>query len=646
MRLTVFGSSRRARVGSVVAAALVMTAVAAVAMLAPRSIRSAGGAVKPSASDYKTLPVYFEQNRGQTDPRVQFLSRGPGYTVFLTGHSTVLALRKIAAAPATRKAKAGERGTQDVKVTTASVWMNLLGARSDAQVEGIDPLPGRVNYFIGNDSTKWHTDIPTYARVKYRSVYPGIDLIYHGSPQALEYDLIAAPGADPGAIRIELQGADQTRVDAAGDLVIGTAAGDLTMRKPRVYQDTAAGARRAVDARYRVTAAGGKRTVELALAEHDSRLPLVIDPEIVYSTYLGGTGDRSGPIQGFPQLPPQISSLSFSDAAIDLKLGPGNTVYVAGLAYSSNFPTTPGSFQSTNQATPNTTPNGFVAKFDTTKSGAGSLIYSTYLGGKGCSSNPPCKTGADGDQATAVAVDTSGDAYVGGLTYSSNFPNPNCGAFGTGNNQNAANNNNGFVAELNPTGSSLIYSCFVHGGDDAEVSGIAIKPGCASNCAAYAVGSTRSKAGDYVVTASAFQTTQPDTHNNSSGYVQVIAGDHKSLLYSTFLGGTGTSSGGDALTRDAVDASGAVSLTGTTYSGDFPTVNAFQSSNMAVGQQCAKRGSGPARPGQEWHGIASILDLPGRQWPFFLRAHFRRCRCGNRAGFRQRHLCGRRCVFA
>ena len=101
-----------------------------------------------------------------------------------------------------------------VKVTTASVWMNLSGARADAEVEGIDPLPGRVNYFIGNDSTKWHTDIPTYARVKYRSVYPGIDLIYYGTPQALEYDLIAHPGADPGAIRIELQGADQTRLES------------------------------------------------------------------------------------------------------------------------------------------------------------------------------------------------------------------------------------------------------------------------------------------------------------------------------------------------------------------------------------------------------------------------------------------------
>src|SRR5207244_3898621 len=131
-------------------------------------------------------------------------------------------------------------------------------------------------------------------------VDPGIDLVYYGTPQALEYDLIAAPGADPSAIRIELQGADKTRLSAAGDLVISTAAGDLTMRKPRVYQDSAGGGRRLVNASYRVSGAGSKRTVALALAEHDSRLPLVIDPELVYSTYLGGKGDRSGPIQGFP----------------------------------------------------------------------------------------------------------------------------------------------------------------------------------------------------------------------------------------------------------------------------------------------------------------------------------------------------------
>jgi hypothetical protein len=533
-----------------------------------------------STQDYKALPVYFEQNRGQTDARVRFLSRGPGYTVFLTGHGTVLALRQAVAEPAASGSKAA-RHPENVKLKTAAVWINLAQAKPDAQVEGIDPLPGRVNYFIGKDPAKWHTDIPTYARVKYRSVYPGIDLVYYGTPQALEYDLIAAPGADPGAIRFEVQGAEGSRIDAAGNLILSTAAGDLIMRRPRVYQQTAFGARHPIRASYVASVPdGGKRVITLALAGHDPRLPLVIDPEIVYSTYWGGKGDRSGPIQGFPTLPGQLTSLKFSDGAISLALGPGNTVFTTGIAYSSDFPATPGSFQSTNQATPNTTPNGFVAKFDPGKSGAASLIYSTYLGGSGCSTTPPCTPGHDGDQGTGIAVDSSGNAYVGGLTYSLDFPNPNCGAFGTGNNRSPEDNNNGFVAELNPTGSNLVFSCFVHGSDDAAVTGVAIKPGCASNCDVFAAGNTRAAAGDYEVTAGAFQGTNPDTHKNSSGYVQVIAGGGKSLLYSSFLGGTGTDTGGESLTRIAVDGSGRLYVTGATFSSDYPTKNAFQSSNL------------------------------------------------------------------
>jgi len=584
-----------ARLGLVAAGLLVVTAITAATAIALRAHRTAvnsnvdSASAVPATQDYKTLPAYFEQNRGQTDPRVRYLSHGPNYTVFLTGQGTVFALRKIttSARPAQSGQSGAKRHGDEVKVTTASVWINLAGARPDTQVEGIDPLPGRVNYFIGNDSTKWHTDIPTYARVKYHSVYPGIDLVYYGTPRALEYDLIAAPGADPGAIRIELQGVDQTRLDPSGDLVISTAAGDLTMRRPRVYQDTAPGERRVIDAHYLVTAAAGKRTVALALAEHDSHLPLVIDPEIAYSTYLGGNGDRSGPIQGFPSIPSQITDFQFSDAGIGLALGPGNTVYVTGLAYSSNFPSTPGAYQTVNQATPNTTPNGFVAKFDTTKSGAASLIYSTYLGGKGCST-APCTPGHDGDQGTGVAVDTTGDAYVSGLTYSKNFPNSHCGSFGIGNNAAEVDVNNGFVAELNPSGTGLVYSCFIHGSNGAPASAVAINLACttAPNCAAYVVGNTTSQAitagkADFPI-LNAYQPTNPDTFGNSAGYVTVVNGGGGSLMYSSFLGGTGTSNGGESLARIAVDTSGRLYVTGASFSSNYPTIKAFQSSNLGL----------------------------------------------------------------
>jgi hypothetical protein len=604
MRPTAFdsNSAQRAHKGSVFAAVVAMAALAAVAAafaLRPRlTANSAASATASRAStpDYKTLPVYFEQNRGQTDPRVQYLSHGPGYTVFLTRQGTVLALRKVTASPGTAQHPRAEGQNKiQTKLTTASVWINLAGARPAAQVEGIDPLPGRVNYFIGNNPSQWHTGIPTYARVKYQSVYPGIDLVYYGTRQALEYDLIAAPGADPGVIRLEIEGAENTRLDSAGNLVIGTAAGDLTMRSPRVYQDTASGERRTIAGHYVISTPVGsrdKRNVTLALAEHDPQRALVIDPELVYSTYIGGNGDRSGPIQGFASLPSQLTSLKFSDAAISLALGPGNSVFVTGLAYSSDFPATPGAFQSTNQATPNTTPNGFVAKFDTTKAGANSLVYSTYLGGKGCSTLP-CTPGHDGDQGTGIAVDTAGNAYVSGLTYSTDFPNPSCGSFGKGNNQGAPDINNGFAAELNTSGSGLIYSCFIHGSDGAPASDVAIKRGCSSNCTAYIVGNTTSDATtggkpDFPI-LNAFQPTNPDTNSNSSGYVTVINGGGSSLMYSSFLGGSGTPTGGESLTRIAVDTTGRAYITGASYSSNYPTKNAFQSSNngFAIGVQNA-----------------------------------------------------------
>jgi hypothetical protein len=576
---------------------------------AQRSIRAGVGArlsAPPSRADYAHLPVFFERNDGQTDSKVRFLSHGPGYELFLTSNEAVLALRKVLDDNQPQPSPGTRSGHRPIRFMTASLWINLAGANSNPTVEGIDPLPGRVNYLIGNDQDQWHRDIPTYARVRYRSVYPGIDLIYYGSPQALEYDLVAAPGANPNAVRIALQGADKTRFDSAGNLVISTAAGDLTMRKPRVYQQDTDGERRIVDARYAMDSGAshtGLRTVAVQVAAYDRRLPLVIDPELVYSSYLGGFGDRSGDPQGFPILPPGTPNGTlppFSDAAIDLDLGPRNTVFIAGLAYSSKFPTTHGVLQPADRSS-STTPNGFVAKFDATKIGPASLVYSTYLGGRGCDT-APCAPGHDGDQANGVAVDGSGDAYVAGLTYSLDFPNAGlCGLFGLGLVQEGGlgDKNNGFVAELKPAGNALVYSCFIHGRKGAPVSGIAIRPGCKtpgkSGCEAYVVGNTTSNSTtDEFPIVNGYQTSNPDKTGNSSGYVTVVAPNGKSLIYSTFLGGSsnpaanGGRGAGEALTRIAVSSCPATKkacpayVTGGSFSPDYPRVKAFQSTNKAA----------------------------------------------------------------
>ncbi len=592
-----------------IATVLIISGLAALFVAkAHRGIGAGAGAslsAPPSRADYAQLPVFFERNEGQTDSKVRFMSHGPGYELFLTSHEAVLALRKALDDEQPQPSRVTRQYHRPTRFKTASIWIHLAGANSNPTVEGIDPLPGRVNYLLGNDQNQWHRDIPTYARVRYRSVYPGIDLIYYGTPQALEYDLVAAPGANPGAVRIVLQGADKTWFDSAGNLVISTAAGDLTMRKPRVYQQDTDGGRRIVDARYAMDFGAshtGLRTVAVQVAAYDRRLPLVIDPELVYSSYLGGSGDRSGDPQGFPILPPGTPSETlppFSDVAIDLDLGPGNTVFVAGLAYSSKFPTTPGVLQPTDRSS-STTPNGFVAKFDATKIGPASLVYSTYLGGRGCDT-APCAPGHDGDQANGVAVDGNGDAYVAGLTYSINFPNAGlCGSFGLGLVQEGGlgDKNNGFVAELKPAGNGLVYSCFIHGRKGSPASGIAIRPGCKtpgkSGCEAYVVGNTTSNSTDEFPIVNGYQSSNPDKTGNSSGYVTVVAPNGTSLIYSTFLGGSGNPAAnggggaGEALTRIAVSSCPATVkacpayITGGSFSPDYPLVNAFQSTNKAA----------------------------------------------------------------
>ncbi len=449
---------------------------------------------------YGKLPISFEANRGQTDSRVDFLSRGSNYSLFLTSTEAVAVLRN------------GTSGDSSV------LRMELVGGNPRPSVEGQEPRSGRSNYFIGNDPAQWHTGVPSFARVKYGDVWPGIDLVYHGSQRQLEYDFIVAPHADPEPIRLSFQGTREMRVDGNGDLVLQLSGGELRNRKPVAYQEID-GVKSIVSASYVIDSGN---TVAFRLGAYDPAVALVIDPTVVYSTYLGGSG---------------------YDNAFGIAVDAAGNAYVTGFTRSTDFPTTAGAFQTTNPGV-----IAFVTKLNPAGSG---LVYSTYLGG---------------GTADAITVDAAGNAYVAGRTDSTDFPTT-AGAFQTTNAGITA-----FVTKLNPAGSGLLYSTYLGGSGDDSASGIAVD--AAGN--AYVTGFTLST--DFPTTAGAFQTVNPGGVSGVSAFVTKLNPAGSGLLYSTYLGGSSTQSG---LTQSgngiALGAAGNAYVTGYTVSTNFPTTaGAFQ----------------------------------------------------------------------
>src|SRR5882724_9099407 len=242
------------------------------------------------SESYGKLPLQFEANRGQTDKAVRFLSRGAGYSLYLTSDEAVLVLTKPNA-----DAKRDVRGTQarpDAKAPVKSVAlrMSLVGAARKPLVSGLDELPGKANYFIGKDPAKWRTDVPTYAKVHYQNVYPGIVLVYYGNQRQLEYDFVVAPGADPEKIVLGFQGAERLQINAEGELVLHAAGGAIHQRVPVIYQEID-GVRTKIEGRYVLKDA---HRVGFQVAAYDQSRSLVIDPTLLYSTYLGGSDGESG----------------------------------------------------------------------------------------------------------------------------------------------------------------------------------------------------------------------------------------------------------------------------------------------------------------------------------------------------------------
>ena len=469
------------------------------------------------AEAYGKLPLRFEANRGETDRGVKFIARGSRYTLLLTPNEADLVLSKTSAKAKPQDA-IPDRASRQAAVSTTVVRIKLAGGNPQAQVSAANELPGKTNYLIGSDSSKWLTNVPSYARVQAHDVYPGIDVAYYGNGMEMEEDFVVAPGGDPKAIALEVSGAKKVSVNPQGELVLAGSDGDLYLRKPTVYQ-TIAGARREIQGRYQLR---GENRVGFDVGQYDASQPLVIDPVLSYSTYLGGSG---------------------FDGAADIAVDSSGNVYVTGTAYSTNFTgVNSSSFQPTYGG--GAFGDAFVTKLNADGT---ALIYSTYLGGSG------------DDGASGIAVDAAGNAYVSGGTRSTNFP-----GIGPTSIQSVYDGfADGFVAKLNATGTALLYSTYMGGADvsGSESSAQAIAVDSSGN--AYVTGSTDSTSFPGV-TSSSFQSS-PSQFGDA--FVAKINPSGTALVYSSYLGGNG---GNDQANRIAVDTSGNAYVAGYTDSTNFP----------------------------------------------------------------------------
>jgi hypothetical protein len=385
---------------------------------------------------YGKLPLSFEANVGQTDSQVKFLARGDGYGLFLTPTEAVLALskgqRRVGkespavhwAEPRSVKTMRQAKSHGAAQVSGEVLRMGFVGANRAPKVEGNYELPSKSNYIIGSDPSKWRRDVSTFARVKYESVYPGVDVVYYGNQGQLEYDFVVAPHADHKRIRLQFKGATRVRIDgASGELILTTKDGsEVRQHRPIIYQEIA-GERRQVEGSYELVRGSG---VSFRVGNYDASRALVIDPVLVYSTYLGSDSDDHA--QGI---------------AVDAQ---GNA-YVAGFTESAHFPIVPDSLLN-----PPFQPgyggglsDAFVTKFNAD----GGVVYSTYLGGSGSAEQDK---GADA--AVGIAVDAQGNVYVTGDTNSLDFPTKNP----------IQTTGDSFLTKLNAAGNGLIYSTYLNGG--------------------------------------------------------------------------------------------------------------------------------------------------------------------------------------
>lgn len=511
-----------------------------------------------AVAEFGKLPLAFEQNQGQTNSDVDYFARGRSYAMFLTRGGATMTLTK----PGSDRS--------DV------LRMNLAGANAVSVVTPESQLPGKVNYLTG-DSSQWKTGIAQFARVRYQGVYPGVDLVYYGSQGQLEYDFVVQPGASADRVAFQMEGTTGIRVAADGELRLQLANGEVRWKRPEAYQ-VINGRRRAVAAEYAVVG----NAVAFRLGEYDHSHPLVIDPMLVFGTYLGG------------------ADTSMGDA---IAVDSAHNVYIAGVANSSQYPVTENAYDKVHKGNQ----DAFLTKLS---ADGKSLIYSTYLGG------------SDNDSANTLAVDSAGEVYVGGGTLSSDFP-VTSGAY----HLNGGVNGTGFITKLNSTGSGLIYSAEIGA---ATVRSIAIDSQGNAYVTGGVFGTFHTTAGAYktqitntncpnvsgesyvfkmnpsgsapvystyisdceqaygiaLLNGNAYITGQTDHFHpvttgafqpNFGGYIDAFITElntaGSALVYSTYMGG----SLGDYGNGIVVDASGNATIAGYTGSSNYPVANAFQS---------------------------------------------------------------------
>ncbi len=463
------------------------------------------GFAKTTSGSVSSGPLVFERNAGQASPAVSFLARRPGMNVFFTSAGPTFAWRN------------------------AGVSLVFIGVNPHLIIEGENKIAGISNYLISKDPSRWITNVEHFSRVRYHDLYPGVDAIFYGTNELLEYDLVARPGADLSRIRFRLKGSHHLRLED-GDIVVAIGSGELRCKKPLVYQEIG-GSRQAMTANYVVD---GDR-VRFKVGSYDHERPLVIDPVFDYGTYLGGSGGEWG------------YAVATDNA--------GNA-YITGHTTSANFPV-------------NTTlqPNFggglgdvFITKLRPDNTG---ILYSTYIGGDGTEGDTQGYVGG-------IAVDSAGNAYVTGVTHSANFPTTPGSfqtTFGTrdtcGSGPTASPCGDAFVLKLNSAGSALIYSSFLGGGNHDEGKALALD----SSGAVYITGITTSA--DFPTTEGAFQRVP----QYQDAFISKVSADGTKLIYSTLLGGHGY----DLALAIAVDSAGRAHVTGMTESTDFPLKNALKS---------------------------------------------------------------------